>query len=248
MYLYALRTQPFPGPFNDPLRFFGIVAFVLVLLTASYSLRRRFARGLPGKVQDWLWMHTWVGIIAILIALLHENFTHITHDYCQNFTCFTNAYAGTSALLALIFLVVSGVIGRLLDVWQARVIAQDASANGVGIVRALEERILELEYVVERLCAGKSQPFQQYCMQAIEQGENLPPTAPSLMPNEQADFKRAYETLITRTEVVQSLRRQQQARTLISTWRYVHIVLASLALLVILFHAVMELSINVFHL
>src|SRR5579871_448881 len=95
IYLYALKTQPFPGPFNEPLRSFGIVAFLLVLAAASYSLRRRFARNLPGKAQNWLWMHTWLGVTAILVALLHENFTHILRDYCANANCLTNAYGGT---------------------------------------------------------------------------------------------------------------------------------------------------------
>src|SRR6266576_889770 len=135
VYLVAIKTQPFPGPFNDPLRSFGILSFLLVLATASYSLRRRFVRGLPGMARDWLWMHTWIGITAVLIALLHENYAHILHDYCQNGSCFTQADAGTSALLALIVLVASGVTGRLLDVWQTHIIAQDASTNGVGIVR-----------------------------------------------------------------------------------------------------------------
>ncbi len=247
-YLYAIQTQPFPGPFNDPLRFFGIIAFVMVLGTAAYSLRRRFVRNLPGRAQDWLWMHMWVGITAILIALLHENFTHILHDYCQNLSCFTQAYAGTSALFALILLVVSGIIGRLLDVWQVHTIAQDASTNGVGIVQALEERILELEYTVERLCAGRSEPFQQYCMQALDSVGELPKAVPPVASGEQAYFQRAYETLAARARLVQSQQRQKRARFIIRTWRSIHMILASLALLVIIFHATMELLTNVLHL
>ena len=245
-YLIAIKTQPFPGPFNDPLRSFGILAFALVLGTASYSLRRRFIRGLPGKAQVWLWMHTWLGITAVLIALLHENFTHITHDYCQNMTCFTNAYWGTSALFALIFLVVSGIAGRLLDTWQARIIARDASTNGVGIARAIEERMLELEYTIERLSAGKSEPFQQYCMQAIDKMAAIDST-PHLDPREQADFERAYETLTARAHLAQSLERQKRARLIMRTWRSIHIVLACLALLIILYHATMELLTQVLH-
>jgi uncharacterized membrane protein len=194
IYLNALKTQPFPGPFNDPLRSFGIVAFVLVLVTASYSLRRRFARNLPGKAQDWLWMHTWLGIAAILIALLHENFMFILRNYCTNASCLTNAYGGTSALIALIVLVLTGLVGRLLDKWQARGIAQDASANGVGIVRAIEERMLELEFTIERLSAGKSEAFQQYCMQALE-GAGASLAIPGLPPQEERDFRRAREAL-----------------------------------------------------
>lgn len=244
-YVYAVRTQPFAGPFTDPLRLFGILAFVLVLSTAAYALRRRFARGLPGKVQDWLWMHTWIGISTILLALLHENFEHLTHDYCQNLSCFTNSYWGTSALFALIFLVVSGIVGRLLDVWQAHTIAHEASTNGVGIVSALEERILELEYIVERLCAGKSEAFKAFCMHAIEGVAQ--DSVPQVGANEQSDFQRASETLLTRSRLVQSLQHQQQACTIIRTWRTIHSVLACFALVVILYHGVMELLSSVFH-
>lgn len=247
LYLVAIKTQAFPGPFNEPLLGFGIIAFLLVLSTAAYSLRRRFARSLPGKAQAWLWMHTWVGIAALLIALLHENFKHVLNNYCQNFSCFTNAYWGTTALLALAVLVLTGIIGRLLDTWQAHDIARDASANGVGIARAIEERVLELEYEVERLSAGKSEPFKEYCLQAINMGAGFNAPAPRLDGREVPDFQRAADTLAARGQFVLSLQRQQRARFIIRTWRYVHISLACLALLVITFHAVMELLINVLH-
>jgi hypothetical protein len=248
LYLVAIRTQPFPGPFNDPLRSFGILAFVLVLASAAYSLRRRFVRGLPGMARDWLWMHTWIGITAVLIAMLHENYTHILHDYCQNASCFTKSYGGTSALFALIFLVLSGIFGRLLDSWQAHAIARDASTNGVGIARALDERILELEYIVERLSAGKSEQFKAFCLQALEGSGSISSTMPAIEAREQADFQHAYETLAARASLAQSLQKQERARLMIRAWRSVHIVLACLALLIILFHGVMELLINVLHL
>jgi hypothetical protein len=250
-YIYTIQTQRFPGPFNDPLRLFGIIAFVLVLGTASYTLRRRFARGLPGKAQNWLWMHTWVGITAILIALLHENFALITHDFIQDLESLTGAYFGGAALIALIILVFSGIIGRLIDVQQTHLIAREASSNGVGIMRALEERILEMEYTVERLSAGKSEPFKLYCLQALGQAGKQGKAAnalPALPAHEQADFQRAHETLTERTRLEQSLRRQQRARRTINSWRSLHIVLATLALLVILYHSIMQLLINVFHL
>jgi hypothetical protein len=245
-YNYAVRTQQFPGPINDPFRLFGIIATVMVLSTAAYSLRRRFARGLPGKVQGWLWMHTWVGIATILIAFMHENYIFITHEYCQNLGCLTDTYWAGSALFSLIVLVMSGIVGRLLDVWQAHTIARDASTNGIGIMRALEERILELEYTIERLCAGKSEPFKQYCLQAM----NIRASAkalPALAQGERADFERAYETLTQRTQLQQSLQRQVQARRVIRAWRSAHMVIAWSALLIILYHSVMELLTNVLH-
>jgi hypothetical protein len=182
-YLVASHTVPVVGPFNQPFRFFGIVAFMLVLSTAGYSLRRRFMRGLPGRTQDWLWMHTWLGITALLIAFLHENFALIFHDYCSNLSCLTQSDGGTSALYALLLLVASGIIGRILDVVLTRVIAYEANSNGVGIVRAIKERLLELEYTIERFRAGKSEEFQRYARQMVASAEVPPAPVQELAPS-----------------------------------------------------------------
>lgn len=246
LYLRALATQPFAGPFNDPLRSFGIVAFMLVLTTATYSLRRRFARNLPGKAQSWLWMHTWLGCAALLIALLHENFTHIVRDYCQNASCLSSAYGGTSALLALSVLVLSGIAGRLLDRWQARLIARDASSNGAGIIRAIEERLLEQEYQIERLCAGKSEAFKHFCLLALENSQ-MPATQPVLARSEQTDFQSVREALSVHARLIHSLKGQRRARQIMRLWRLAHSTLAMFALLIITFHALAELVTNIFH-
>jgi hypothetical protein len=242
----AARAQGEAAPINDPFRLFGIIAYVLVLSTAAYSLRRRFARGLPGKVQSWLWMHTWIGVLTILIAFLHENYLFILNGFVHRISDLTDTYWAGTALFALLFLVLSGVTGRLLDLWQTRLIAHEASTNGVGIVRALEERILEFEYTIERLCAGKSEPFKAYCLQALSSTDEKT-GLPLIAPNERLDFQRAYETFSRRAVLVQSLARQRRARRIISIWRTVHITLACIALIVISYHSLMELLTNVFH-
>ena len=255
-YMYTVKTQPAANvqPANEPLLLFGIVAYLLVLGTLAYTLRRRFVRGLPGKAQNWLWMHTWIGISTVLIVFLHENFDDITYDICPQGTClavsfWTQTYFAFSALFGLLFLVSSGIIGRLLDMWQARTIAREASSNGVGIARAVEERILELEYIVERLCAGKSEPFKQYCLQGID-GKGMPSSPMSIVvalpPREQSDLQRAGATLMERARLVRSLKRQERARRIIRVWRTLHIILATAAMLVISYHAIMELLTSVF--
>ena len=249
-YVYAIRTQQYPGPSMQPLLLFGIFSVVLVLITATYSLRRRFVRSLPGMVQNWLWMHTWIGITAILIAMLHENFAYITHDFLTTAGDLLEEYLGPAALFALIFLVLSGIFGRLLDVWQTRIIAYEASTNGVGITRALEERLLELEYTVERLSAGKSEAFKQWSQHAlVRSSEGYAPEQrlPGIMANEQEDYYRALETLKTRGQLAHSLHRQVRAQRTIRVWRYIHMVLATISLLVILYHGVMELLTSVFN-
>src|SRR5690348_1280441 len=88
----AIATQLYPGPYNPPFRQFGVVAYVLVLAVAAYTLRRRFARSLPGKVQNWLWLHVWFGVISVAIACMHENFQNIAHDLEWTRDRFTEYY------------------------------------------------------------------------------------------------------------------------------------------------------------
>ena len=241
LYRSALATQLYPGPYNDPFRQFGIVSFCLVLLVAAYTLRRRFVRSLPGKVQNWLWLHIWFGVISILIAFMHENFLNITHDFDLRVSRFTEASFGMSALMALLLLVLTGVLGRLLDMWQARVIASEADTNGVGITRAVEDRLFELELAVERLSAGKSAQFKQYCDQALQMQGALPQLLAVLAPHEAKDFQRTYEVLGERAQLEHSLLRQRRARLLMRVWRYLHISLACLAVVVIGYHSLFEL-------
>ncbi|HLX41504.1 MAG TPA: hypothetical protein VKR42_13305 [Ktedonobacteraceae bacterium] len=228
-------------PGYGSLSILGILTFGIVALTACYSLRRRFVRILPGKVQDWLWAHNWLGILAVLTAMLHSNFDHVLHNlrFAPQYFFFTNN-GGAAALYALICLVASGVINRLLYFWQSRVISTDAGSNGVGIAQSLEERILELEYTVERLYAGKSAAFKQYCIEAlrVDRGQGTAAIVPqsALPPQEQTDFQRAQDTLVNRAQLLQSLHRQQRARLIIHRWRIVHITIACLAVTVICLH------------
>ncbi len=241
LYRNAIATQLYPGPYNAPFRQFGIVSFALVLIVAAYTLRRRFMRGLPGRVQAWLWMHVWFGIISILIAFMHENFQNITHDIEWTKMRFTEYYFGTSALFALLILVLTGVIGRLLDIWQARVIASEADTNGVGITRSVEDRQFELSLAVERLSAGKSVQFKQYCEQALHTKGMLLKLLPVLAPYEVSDFQRTYVILTEYARLERSLQRQKRARLIIRIWRYIHIPVACGAIVVISYHSIFEL-------
>ena len=234
-YLAGLKTVTYPGPSNDPFRLFGIIAFTLVLIVVAYSLRRRFVRVLPGSVQGWLWLHTWFGIAAILIAFLHENYQNILNNYSFTLHTFTEADLGMSALYALILLVLSGIVGRLLDVWLARRIATEASSNGVGIIQAVETRIHELDLLLERLSAGKSPAFKHYLLHAPNDVSAL------IMPQGQGDFQQAREVLTKKVALQRSLHRQLLARRMLQWWRYIHITLACCALAVICFHSVLEL-------
>jgi hypothetical protein len=248
LYLQAMKQRSFSDlPGTGSLSKFGFLILGTVMFALTYTLRRRFMRFLPGKAQDWLWVHNWLGIAAVLIAFLHSNFSHVLHDYCFSYQCLHSEYFGPFALYGLLLLVSCGIAGRLIDLRQTRIIAQEASSNGVGIVQALEERVLELRYTVERLYAGKSAAFKQACIQALNRQKeatfdsapllaDLQAVLPSLPPGEQLDFQRAGQILSERARLLQSMWRQQRAQQLMRRWRTLHIVLACLALAAIGLH------------
>lgn len=229
--IYWAKTGSFSDkPGTGSLPRFGIIAFFLLPVPLAYTLRRRFFRALPGKAQDWLWVHNWAGITILLTILLHANFYDVLRGYCYSPACLSSYYGGPIALDGLFLLVISGITGRLLDWRLARAIANEASSNGVGIVETLQERLHELELTVERLFAGKTEPFKQYYRLALALHKDTALPYPSLPPWEQADFQIALEMLKRRARLKQSLQRQQHARVLMWRWRTVHRALACVAL------------------
>ncbi len=237
-YFSARKTALYASPLLAPFWIFGLISFSLVILVAAYSLRRRFVRVLPGRVEDWLWLHTWFGITSLLIAFEHEAYIDFFGTFRFTLSEFIRAGFGVSALYGLILLVVSGILGRLLDVWQARVIATEASRNGVGIIQAVEARLHEQDLLLERLSAGKSSAFKEFCTQALQRRRI--PSQPALVPQELADLQRVLVVLGLRIRLKRSLERQQRARFIIKGWRFIHIALACVALSVISVHSLLE--------
>jgi hypothetical protein len=242
-YYSALKTNQYPYPSIAPFWIFGVISFSLVVLVAAYSLRRRFIRVLPGRVEDWLWLHTWLGIISILIAFQHEAYLDFFGNFRFTFSDFIRAGLGVTALYGLILLVVSGIVGRLLDVWQARVISYEASKNGVGIIQSVEERLHGQNLLLERLSAGKSSAFKQFCTRALNSRRVPPlPSQSQFAPQELEDLQRFYGVLALRLRLKRSLQRQRRAHFIIRGWRFIHISLACVALLFISIHSLFEIA------
>ena len=117
-----------------------------------------------------------------------------------------------------------------------------------AVFGTVSSRLLELEYIVERLYAGKSEVFKQYCAQAIRSADEPLRNLPKIMPQEQADFQRAYTTLQDHARLKRSLMKQEHARRIFRGWRTGHTALAPLALLIITYHALTQLMTTMFHL
>jgi hypothetical protein len=96
--------------------------------------------------------------------------------------------------------------------------------------------------------AGKSEPFKQYCAVAMKSGGQLPAPVPTIAPEERVDFQRAYQILEEYARLTVSLKKQKRARFIFRAWRYTHMALVPIALIVITYHGVVELFVNVLHL
>ncbi len=246
LYAVLFKAPIFTGPWFDHVFRAGVMSYLMIVGVAAYSLRTRFMQGLPWKAQNWVWMHVWLGVAAVLLALLHADFRFVLHGYCSNLSCVTAHYWGMPSLYALIFIALSGVFGKLLDKWQAHIIAQDVIVN--GIAKAIKGHLQDLQYVIERLSAGKSEAFKQYYVEAIKSSSQLPHNVPIIAQEEQNDFQQAYQTLQDYARLTRSLRKQERARSVFRAWRYIHMALVPLALIIITYHGIAELLINVLHL
>ena len=85
------------------------------------------------------------------------------------------------------------------------------------------------------------------CSLALTARGRVPQQPADLPVHEQGDWQKTQSVLSTYVQLSYSLRRLQGAQRVIRIWRTIHICLASLALIVISYHAIMELLTNVFH-
>ena len=105
---------------------------LLVLVGAGYALRKRLGRRWAGRLHTYLAWHMAGGLLGLVLILMHAT---------GNF----NPRSGTYALYGLIGVVISGVIGRVLDRLSPRLAAKAAlqalSANGEERLDDLEEEL-----------------------------------------------------------------------------------------------------------
>lgn len=105
---------------------------LLLLVGLGYVLRKRVGRRKPGRLHALLAWHMAGGLLGLVLILMHAD---------GNF----NPRTGTYALYGLIGVVVSGVIGRVLDRLSprmaARVALQALSASGEERLDDLEEEL-----------------------------------------------------------------------------------------------------------
>ena len=92
-------TLPIPGIEIGTVYTLGIIAVLFILFIMTYSLRKRLIRGISGRLDNWLWAHIYLGILALFIVALHAEF-RFGWDY------------NTIAVIFLVLVIATGAVGR----------------------------------------------------------------------------------------------------------------------------------------
>ena len=114
----------------------GVVALIFALVSMAYSIRRKGMEYRWGKLETWLRVHTYTGLLALLFAFLHANWRF-------------QPGAATAALYLLILTNISGFIG-----WIIYIYGPDFSARETGTVSSPEEvysKMSKLQDKIDRL-------------------------------------------------------------------------------------------------
>jgi len=122
----------------------GAAGLTLIVLSTFYKVRKGWLRFLLFTLQDWLYAHVIVGILALYLVIAHSGF------HLQN----------TVAALALLFLaitVVSGVAGMFIFYFLPR--SQARHEVAVLIPQDLCRRISKIHDEISELCTQKGGVF-----------------------------------------------------------------------------------------
>jgi hypothetical protein len=218
-------SLPIPGVEKGTVYLLGIVAILLILFVMTYSLRKRLIKGIPGRLDDWLWAHIYLGILALFIIALHAEF-RFGWDY------------DTGAVIFLALVIITGVAGRYL---YARLPSSIASE---------QERVLshleEVKKSINELMAQKSRPFQKIIGSELntplpispkpEYWEELLEKGGILQEEEKGDFKKAVLLLQEKAKLEARSVSQLRYKPLFRGWLIAHLIVTAGLIVLIPLH------------
>lgn len=230
---------------------YAIAGFTFLILAAvAYTIRRRLDKPALGQLNRALNWHTFFALIALVLLCMHS-----FGDF--------ELLSGTYALLGMFALILSGLLGRFLDRFLAWRIALEASiiltAEGEErvetIIQETQTAANSRRQEIDR-SALRSSPPRSAPVSATQEKRSwdiayssLEKLSPELLPRKQQGgqsrsasraLPSAQKQMAALQEVQQAMRREQFYRSLIHTWRRVHLGLAFLTLGLTVIHVIIE--------
>ena len=216
---------PIPGVEKGTVYLLGIVAVLLILFVMTYSLRKRVVKGVPGRLDNWLWAHIYLGILALFIIALHAEF-RFGWDY------------NTAAVIFLALVIITGVVGRYFF---TRFPSSIASEQEKAI-----SQLDEVKKSINELMAGSSRPFQKIIGSELNTPSPLSPTqeyweellgkGAILQEEEKEDFRKAVLLLEQKAKLDAQSVSQLKYKPLFRGWLVAHLVVTGGLIVLIPLH------------
>jgi len=147
IYIWYNRTGGDPFPDSTVGLIYAVTGTLFLVLAAIvYTLRRRSRRRGIGQLNAALQWHIAFAITGLALLFMHS-FGHF------------NPRSGTYALYGMIALVISGVIGKLLDALLPRLIAQEARK---ALTSQGDDRISTISRKLEDIMMHNSQELRTF--------------------------------------------------------------------------------------
>ncbi len=159
--LASLNSADWAGGSSFPGFTFGVVGGAIIVFECLLWVRKRYLRVWRiGRAQTWLRIHIWLGLLCLPLLILHSGFRW-------------GGWLSTVLMLLLVFVVVSGVVGLILQQVLPRRMLQELPAETIySQIDTLSEQLLaEADRLVSATCGTK--PISQ-AAETAQQDESGP--------------------------------------------------------------------------
>jgi len=182
-------------------------------------------KGVPGRLDNWLWAHIYLGILALFIIALHAEF-RFGWDY------------NTAAVIFLALVIITGVVGRYFFTRFPSSIASEQEK----VISQLDE----VKKSINELMAGSSRPFQKIIGSELNTPSPLSPTqeyweellgkGAILQEEEKEDFRKAVLLLEQKAKLDAQSVSQLKYKPLFRGWLVAHLVVTGGLIVLIPLH------------
>jgi thioredoxin reductase len=218
----------------------GVAGVLCILANLSYLLRRAFSDWIPWSLQSWMTWHAVTGFLALVLAIIHSGLA-------------PKNTVGGHAFAALVFLLVTGAIGRYfysfvpraangqelaLEELNSQIAVESTSWDRFGRgfgdkARAQVQSLVDVgkwrgNFLTRLVALLRTQSRARETMRELQVEGRREGLSDDQLDNLQALARRAYRTALVSAHY-------EDLRSLLESWRYFH---RWVALLMVLLSAV----------
>jgi len=244
-YWYAGRESPEPLRGGSPIGLaYGVLGLLAILALLWFGVRKRSYRSTWGRLETWLHVHVYLGLLCVFVVLFHSGFR------------FQDRVA-VAAFAALAVVAVSGLAGALLYTTVPR---QLTPLEGDATPEEIAGQLDQLARSMARLASGKSAALQRVYRGLV--ARSLPrrlagwrllwrggfrPLDPAALSRahlgrvdaaEQADLRQLLVLYRQHQELHRRLAAQQRYRNLLDVWLWVHLPFSVVLVVLVAAHLV----------